>query len=293
MPRRAQKSGSFGRRSAELVPSCRAAAGNPGMNVIIMISVKQAAATPSSCLWLPLVIQHSSSLRLQSSYDKYFFSLFQFLRARSWQLRDGSAHPLPQLQIQWSAIKSRIASNPPPSKSQARALSRAMAAAAVSTLVNGKSQGISASDEALIGVGLDEAPKSPVKGHKKLGSRGSRSSLKSKSKEPLVSKGESEKPVVYEQVHSINGSQLVSVKPSDDYESELQLDDAERKRKVSGDSLSLTSGRQPSAGWERSGYGLLQNTCHCLLDPMLTRPTVYDSRLSMFPSNAVYRHSWC
>ncbi|KAF2665902.1 DAGAT-domain-containing protein [Microthyrium microscopicum] len=101
------------------------------------------------------------------------------------------------------------------------------------------------------GQGLDDAPKSPLKGHKKVSSRGSRGSLRSPPKE--IKKKENEDTVVYEKLQNWNGGgHLTSVKPTADYEDALRLDEVERTRAPSGE-LVLKSGRIPSAGWEQSG----------------------------------------
>jgi 2-acylglycerol O-acyltransferase 2 len=99
-----------------------------------------------------------------------------------------------------------------------------------------------------VGQGLDEAPRSPVKGHKKVSSRGSRGQLRPSPKEQK--KVETEDKVVYE---SWNGNgKLTSVRPSADYEEALRLDEMEKSRNAAGE-LVLKSGRIPSAGWDRSG----------------------------------------
>ena|ERR1700761_6701884 len=99
------------------------------------------------------------------------------------------------------------------------------------------------------GEGLDVAPKSPVRGHKKVSSRSSHGSLKQPAKDQM-SKAKDE--VVYEKVSGINGNDLTSVKPSYDYEESIRLDDSER-RNPENNGLKLVSGRTPAAGWARSG----------------------------------------
>jgi hypothetical protein len=55
--------------------------------------------------------------------------------------------------------------------------------------------------------------------------------------------------VLYEKkVNGSNGTSLTSVKPPDDYEDALALDELEKRGH-----RQLISGRKPSAGWERSG----------------------------------------
>jgi 2-acylglycerol O-acyltransferase 2 len=100
-----------------------------------------------------------------------------------------------------------------------------------------------------VGEGLDAAPKSPVRGHKKVTARGSRGSLRQTSKDQKSNDGGE---VVYEKVSGMNGSDLTSIKPSYDYEESIRLDDSER-RVPRNNGLKLVSGRQPAAGWETSG----------------------------------------
>jgi 2-acylglycerol O-acyltransferase 2 len=93
------------------------------------------------------------------------------------------------------------------------------------------------------GEGLDAAPKSPIRGHKKVSSRSSRTSLKQTETDS----------VVYEKISRSNGENLTSVKPSYDYEASIELDESERPNR-NNNKLQLVSGRKPSAGWEKSGY---------------------------------------
>jgi 2-acylglycerol O-acyltransferase 2 len=97
-----------------------------------------------------------------------------------------------------------------------------------------------------VGAGMDSAPKSPVRGHKKVSSRGSRNSLRQASKE--------QRPPYPDEVvlAGTNGDSLTSIKPSYDYEESIQLDNSQGKNMMSN-KLELVSGRTPSAGWERSG----------------------------------------
>jgi len=115
-----------------------------------------------------------------------------------------------------------------------------------------------------VGAGILDAPASPTRGHKRLGSRSSRGSLngiKSPKKKRLGESAEADN-VVYEKHSDGNGGQLTSVKPTEDYEKNLQQVEKEAKPKTNGISsptkgeqeLELTSGRVASAGWERSGY---------------------------------------
>jgi hypothetical protein len=108
-----------------------------------------------------------------------------------------------------------------------------------------------------VGQGMDMSPKGAVRRHK-VTSRGPWSSLRSKSPtETDGSKDQTSREVLYENTNGVNGSSLMSVKTPDDYEDALELDEEERKqhnRRKSGDGVpELVSGRQPSAGWERSG----------------------------------------
>jgi hypothetical protein len=99
------------------------------------------------------------------------------------------------------------------------------------------------------GEGLDADPKSPVRGHKKVSSRGSRGSLRQAAKEHKVKI--SDEHFVYEDMVGSNGSHLTSVKPSYDYNQHLKLDQSEAKlHKNNG--LQLVAGRKPAAGWNQS-----------------------------------------
>jgi hypothetical protein len=68
------------------------------------------------------------------------------------------------------------------------------------------------------------------------------------SKGPWSAVQKSGEETVYENTNGVNGNSLTSVKTPDDFAEALKLDEAERKEK-----LKLVTGRQPSAGWERSG----------------------------------------
>jgi 2-acylglycerol O-acyltransferase 2 len=114
-----------------------------------------------------------------------------------------------------------------------------------------------------VGAGILDAPVSPARGHKRLGSRGSRGSLNGvKSPKKQLSIGsENSDNVVYEKHSDGNGGQLTSVKPTEDYEKNLKQGQREEKLNANGASatkgeqeLELTSGRVASAGWERSGH---------------------------------------
>ena len=101
------------------------------------------------------------------------------------------------------------------------------------------------------GAGMDDAPRSPMKGHKKVASRSSRSSLRSSPKQQKKKEGSDGEEIVYEKLGSMNGSQLTSVKPTG-FEEGMKLDEQEKKRRKSTE-MELVSGREPSSGWERSG----------------------------------------
>jgi len=121
------------------------------------------------------------------------------------------------------------------------------------------------------GRGLGEAPQSPtIKGHKRIGSRSSKGTLRERQKDEKPKHDSTEEPgdvpkveqenddtVVYHNGHS----KLTSLRPADDYEASLRLDQMERTRNDNGQ-LVLRSGRIPSAGWERSGY-----VFHILIHP--------------------------
>lgn len=97
-----------------------------------------------------------------------------------------------------------------------------------------------------VGTGLDDVPRSPAKVSGRPTPRPSKPASVPPRK-PADPAG-----VVYEKVNGTNGSRLTSVKPPDDYDESLELDERE-KRDRPGGRLQLVSGRQPSAGWERSG----------------------------------------
>jgi 2-acylglycerol O-acyltransferase 2 len=101
------------------------------------------------------------------------------------------------------------------------------------------------------GAGMDDAPRSPMKGHKKVTSRGSRGSLRSSPKQAKKKESSDGEEIVYEKLGNLNGSQLTSVKPTD-FEEGMKLDELEKKRRKSTE-MELVSGREPSSGWERSG----------------------------------------
>lgn len=115
------------------------------------------------------------------------------------------------------------------------------------------------------GAGILDAPPSPTRGHKRLSSRSSRSSLRgAKTLKKNGSSDEKAEAVVYEKHEDGNGGQLTSVKPTEDYEKNLKTDEKEYKPITNGkkeeksskgeQELELTSGRVASAGWEKSGY---------------------------------------
>jgi hypothetical protein len=92
-----------------------------------------------------------------------------------------------------------------------------------------------------VDAGFDDAPRSPAKPRP------------AKPQKPAMVNGTGAPDgVVYEKVNGTNGTSLTSLKPPDDYEEALALDELERKGRNSG-RQQLVSGRQPSAGWERSG----------------------------------------
>jgi hypothetical protein len=112
--------------------------------------------------------------------------------------------------------------------------------------VNGTKTPPDTSDE-YVGAGLDSAPRSPVRGHKKVSSRNSNKSLRTYAKSQQKSSSE-DRPIVYENKSNVNGSHLTSIKPNYDYDESLKLDGSEKRQKPT-----LVSGRTPSAGWDSSG----------------------------------------
>jgi hypothetical protein len=94
----------------------------------------------------------------------------------------------------------------------------------------------------LEGVGMDSSPKSPTRGHKRVASRSSQTSLGRKH-------GEQTDSDVYEKHQNGHGDALTSVKPPTELE-KVARTDAPLKRRNS----ELKSGRQAGAGWARSKY---------------------------------------
>jgi hypothetical protein len=113
------------------------------------------------------------------------------------------------------------------------------------------------------GAGILEAPTSPR--HKRLSSRSSRSSMRANGLNKAPSREDNN--LVYQKYQDGEGGHLTSVKPPEDYEQDLALDEKERKSPHAStkreQELGLESGRVAAAGWERSGYV-------CLLSVLLT-----------------------
>lgn len=93
----------------------------------------------------------------------------------------------------------------------------------------------------LEGVGQDATPKSPPKGHRRKGSRGSHGSIGRKH-------GEQIDIDVFETHPNGNGDSLISVKPPPELEKDRRTDKLKRRNSE------LKSGRQAGAGWARSKY---------------------------------------
>lgn len=109
------------------------------------------------------------------------------------------------------------------------------------------------------GVGLDEAPRSPMRsGHRRVNSRGSNKSngkLKASSSSESSIVSQTNLNLVYEKHSDGDGGKLTSVKPPADYEQNLMQGESEKTPNVkTKGELELVSGRQAAAGWERSGY---------------------------------------
>jgi 2-acylglycerol O-acyltransferase 2 len=103
-----------------------------------------------------------------------------------------------------------------------------------------------------VGKGILDAPTSPIRGHKRLGSRSSRSSLKTNSVKKKSSSDESE--LVHERYQDGKGGILTSLRSTEDYHLALEQDAREKKRHSSStQEQELASGRVAAAGWERSG----------------------------------------
>jgi len=102
------------------------------------------------------------------------------------------------------------------------------------------------------GSGILDVPTSPVRGHKKLGSRSSRSSLKTNGVKKGRSNASENNELVYEEYQDGKGGQLTSLKPSEDYERALKTYKKEGAHTRKGEQ-ELASGRVAAAGWERSG----------------------------------------
>jgi hypothetical protein len=99
-----------------------------------------------------------------------------------------------------------------------------------------------------VGKGILDAPTSPVRGHKRLGSRSSRNSLKTNG----IKKQSSSDELVHERYQDGRGSRLTSLKSTEDYHLALEQD-AREKTPSSKEEVELASGRVAAAGWERSG----------------------------------------
>jgi hypothetical protein len=100
-----------------------------------------------------------------------------------------------------------------------------------------------------VGKGILDAPTSPVRGHKRLGSRSSRNSLKTNG----VKKKDSSEELVHERYQDGRGSRLTSLKSTEDYHLALEQDAREKTLAASQEEQELASGRVAAAGWERSG----------------------------------------
>ncbi|TKA48308.1 hypothetical protein B0A49_12506 [Cryomyces minteri] len=105
-----------------------------------------------------------------------------------------------------------------------------------------------ATPEQFVGAGMDETPRTPIRGlHKKSSSRHVNGVKKEKS-EDTPSK------VIYEKHQSPDGEHLVSVETTREYEIALAAGKRERSRQREERRESeLVSGRRAGAGWERSG----------------------------------------
>jgi hypothetical protein len=102
-----------------------------------------------------------------------------------------------------------------------------------------------------VGKGILDAPTSPVRGHKRLGSRSSRNSLKTNGVKKKSSGDENE--LVHEKYQDGKGGILTSLRSTEDYHVALEQDAREKKRHSSTHEQELASGRVAAAGWERSG----------------------------------------
>jgi hypothetical protein len=101
------------------------------------------------------------------------------------------------------------------------------------------------------GSGILDAPTSPVRGHKRLGSRSSRNSLRAK--EVKKKNSSEENNLVYEKYQDGNGAHLTSRKSTEEYEEGLDQDKKEMQHHSPERQRELASGRVAAAGWERSG----------------------------------------
>ncbi|KAJ9668776.1 diacylglycerol O-acyltransferase 1 [Coniosporium apollinis] len=99
------------------------------------------------------------------------------------------------------------------------------------------------------GAGLDCLPRSPTrKGHNRRTSR-QHSSPKHERHEKESS---NENNIIYEKFEDRAGDRLMSVKPDDEWEKALRLDEKEKKPKSQAGKDKLASGRQAGTGWDRS-----------------------------------------
>lgn len=104
---------------------------------------------------------------------------------------------------------------------------------------------------------LDAPPSSPPRSHhKRVRSRGSRSSLKINGFTSSTSLASED--TLYESYH--HDGRLTSVRPPEDYEHNLTLTEKEKKPLTNGVSTKgeqeakIASGRVAAAGWDSSGY---------------------------------------
>jgi 2-acylglycerol O-acyltransferase 2 len=103
------------------------------------------------------------------------------------------------------------------------------------------------------GSGLGDTPRSPSRTHKRVSSKPSNSRLNgSVKKERDMDNGS-----VQEKYRAANGDvELTSIKPADEYEEELRIDQLERNKRRA----ELVSGRRAGAGWARSRYSIPDNS---------------------------------
>ena len=159
------------------------------------------------------------------------------------EVLEGEAASLPSTPVRARSMKT--SSRPEPDKSYADA-------AAENTNNDTKQEIIASGADEYSGQGMDESPRTPIvrRTHKRAGSRSSHSST-GKKREP--SEDDAPPKLMYEQFANKDGKHLTSLKPDENLEQVMRIDEKkepEHKQALSRDEL--VSGRRAGAGWEKS-----------------------------------------